>query len=183
MLWASVCIHTRRSLNFSVPCVPTSTPQGYTALSPHPHPMMRTLPLAPPRRTFRWALLWSTLLASFLVQGSSTVLYNIALCGNIIISILRLVEEYFSGWYLLCSGYGVRQVCGRTLGFSVCAAPSITMSPNISELVKLGHSPKVRSFGIQSGYVGIQSECVGNVVDSVKVSRSWVQRVRGVKVN
>ena len=87
-LLVSVCIHTRWSLNFSVPCAPTSTPQGYTTLPPHPHPMMRTLPLAPARGAFGWALLWSTLLASFPVQGSSAVLYNIALCGNIIISII-----------------------------------------------------------------------------------------------
>ena len=58
---------------------------------------MRMLPLAGARGTFGWALLWSTLLASF--QSSATALYNIALCGNIIISILRLVEEYFPSWY------------------------------------------------------------------------------------
>ena len=61
--------------------------------------MMRMLPLASVRETFGWALLWSTLLASFAVQGGSAVLYNIALCGNIIISILQFVEEYFPGWY------------------------------------------------------------------------------------
>ena len=99
MLWAYVCIHARRSLNFSVPCAPTSTPQGYTAPSPCPHPMMRMFPLAPARGTLRWALLWSTLLASFPVQGSTAVLYNIALCGNIITSILWLIEGYFPSWY------------------------------------------------------------------------------------
>ena len=61
--------------------------------------MMGTLPLALVRGAFGWALLWSTLLASFPVQGSSTVLYNIALHGNIIISILQFVEEYFPSWY------------------------------------------------------------------------------------
>ena len=56
--------------------------------------MMRMLPLALARGTFGWALLWSTLLVSFPVWGSTAVLYNIALHGNIIISILQLVEEY-----------------------------------------------------------------------------------------
>ena len=63
--------------------------------------MMRMLPLALARGTFGWALLWSTLLASFPVQGSTTVLYNIALCGNNITSILRLIEGYFPSWYHL----------------------------------------------------------------------------------
>ena len=62
---------------------------------------MRTLPLAPARGTFGWALLWSTLLASFSVQGSAAVLYSIVLCGNIITSILQLVKGYFPGWYHL----------------------------------------------------------------------------------
>ena len=57
------------------------------------------LPHAGARGTFGWALLWSTLLASFPVQGSATALYNIALCDNIIIGILQLVEGYFPGWY------------------------------------------------------------------------------------
>ena len=60
---------------------------------------MRTLSLATARGTFGWALLWSTLLASFPVQGSTAALYNIALCGNIILGILQFVEEYFPGWY------------------------------------------------------------------------------------
>ena len=68
-LLVSVCIRTRWSLNFSVPCAPTSTPQGYTTLPPHPHPQMRTLPLVSVRGTFGWAHLWSTLLASFPVRG------------------------------------------------------------------------------------------------------------------
>ena len=63
--------------------------------------MMRMLPLALARGTFGWALLWSTLLASFPVQGSTAVLYNIALCGNIITSILQLIEGYFPSWYHL----------------------------------------------------------------------------------
>ena len=74
-------------------------PQGYTTSSLHSHPRMRTLPLAGARGIFGWALLWSTLLASFPVQGSATALYNIALCGNIIIGILRLVKGYFPSWY------------------------------------------------------------------------------------
>ena len=60
---------------------------------------MRMLPLAPARVIFGWALLWSTLLASFPVQGSAAALYNIALCGNIILGVLRLVEGYFPGRY------------------------------------------------------------------------------------
>ena len=91
--------HSGRSLNFGVPCVPTSTPQGYTAPSPCTHPMMRTLPLAGARGPFGCALLWSSLLASFPVQGSAAALYNIALCGNIITGILQLIEGYFPGWY------------------------------------------------------------------------------------
>ena len=95
MLQASVCIHAGQSSNFSVPHVPTSTPQGYTTPSLHPHPQMRTLPLVLTRGTFRWAYLWSTLLALFLIKGSSAVL------DNIIIGILQLVEGYFSSWYHL----------------------------------------------------------------------------------
>ena len=57
---------------------------------------MRTLPLA---GIFRWALLWSTLLASFPVRGSTADMYNIAFCGNIILGILLFVKEYLSGWY------------------------------------------------------------------------------------
>ena len=60
---------------------------------------MRTLPLILARGTFGWAHLWCTLLASFPVRGSSAVLCNIALCGNITICILQLVEGYFAGWY------------------------------------------------------------------------------------
>ena len=60
---------------------------------------MRTLPLGGARGTFRWALLWSTLLTSFPVQSSTAALYNIALCGNIITIILRLIEGYFPGLY------------------------------------------------------------------------------------
>ena len=106
--WLRAALRRSRHLSVSVPggvwflvCLvhPTSTPQGYTAPSPHPHPRMRTLPLAGARGTFGWALLWSTLLASFPVQSSAAALYNIALCGNIITSILWLVEGYFPGWY------------------------------------------------------------------------------------
>ena len=61
--------------------------------------MMRTLPLALERGPFGWALLWSTLLASFPVQGSTIALYNIALGGNIITSILQLIKGYFPSWY------------------------------------------------------------------------------------
>ena len=60
---------------------------------------MGMLPLAPARGTFGWALLWSTLLASFHVQSSAAALYNIALCGNIIIGILQRVKGYVPGWY------------------------------------------------------------------------------------
>ena len=99
VLLASFCIHAGWSLNFSVPCVPTGTPQGYATLSPHPHPRMRMLPLVSVRGTFGWAYLWSTLLASFLVRGGSTVLDNIAHCSNILICILQLVKGYFSSQY------------------------------------------------------------------------------------
>ena len=57
------------------------------------------LPLAGARGTFGWVLLLSTLLASFPVQSHAIALYNIALCGNIITGILRLIEGYFPGWY------------------------------------------------------------------------------------
>ena len=57
------------------------------------------LPLVLVRGTVGWAHLWPTLLASFPVSGSSAVLCNIALCGNIIICILQQVKGYFPGWY------------------------------------------------------------------------------------
>ena len=60
---------------------------------------MRALPFAPARGSFGWALLWSTFLASFPVQGSTAALYNIALYGSIIIGILQLIKEYFPSGY------------------------------------------------------------------------------------
>ena len=96
MSWLRAALRHSERLSVSAPggvsilvcLVCPLVPQGYTAPSPHSHPRMSTLPLAGARGTFGWALLWSTLLASFPVQGSAAALYNIALCGNIIIGIL-----------------------------------------------------------------------------------------------
>ena len=96
MSWLRAALRRSKHLSVSTPggvsilvcLVRPLVPLKYTTPSPCPHPRMRTLPLAPARGTFGWALLWSTLLASFPVQSSATALYNIALCGNITIGIL-----------------------------------------------------------------------------------------------